>query len=57
VSCSIKTSPNEFKGPVDVLVEAEGNWFFSDIIKVLLNQMGFNEDDIHQAKGRQFFIT
>ena len=51
VSCSVQTSSEETKGPLDVLLDVQANSLFEDLLKNTLRQLGFTQEDIENARG------
>ena len=55
VSCSLQTSNEETKGPLDVLLDVPANSSFQDLLKNTLSQLGFTQEDIDSARGKFAF--
>ena len=57
VSCSVQTSSEETKGPLDVLLDVQANSLFEDLLKNTLRQLGFTQEDIENARGTQLRLN
>ena len=53
VSCTLLTSNDETKGPLDVLLDVLAASPFTDLLKNSLSQLGFTQEDINHAKGNE----
>ena len=51
ISCTLITSNEETKGPLDVLLDVLASSPFTDLLKTTLTQLGFSQEDIANAKG------